>query len=213
MNSNLEHFIHPAYFIDADHEKVIALAKEITQGITSPKEKAIALYYHVRDVFRYSPYNISLSPQYSKASNIISREEKVGHCIDKGIVLCALGRAVGIPTKLHFTNVRNHIATEKLEEYLGTDIMVFHGFMEFFIEGKWVKCTPAFNLELCQKLNVAPLEFDGENDSIFQEYDRKGGDFMEYLHDYGVFHDFPLDLFEREIRKHYAKVFEKMEGQ
>lgn len=210
MDKQLAHFLHPGYFIDSDNPTIIDFAKKTSSSLNTPKEKAVKLYYEVRDMMRYSPYGISLVPKDYKASEILSRNELIGHCIDKAILLCALGRAVDIPTRLHFSNVRNHIATEKLEEYLGTDIMVFHGFTEFYLNEKWVKCTPAFNLELCQKLNVAPLEFDGENDSIFQEYDREGADFMEYLHDYGVFHDFPLDLFEKEIRKHYAKVFERM---
>lgn len=209
--SSIEHFSQSAYFIDSDHPNVKAYANQVIQGIDNPRDQAVALYNDVRDSYLYNPYEISLQPRHSKASGILAREKKSGHCIDKAIILCALGRAVDIPTRLHFANVKNHIATEKLEEYLGTDILVFHGYMEFYLDGQWVKCTPAFNKSLCDKLNVATLEFDGVNDSIFQEYDRSGADFMEYLHDYGVFHDFPLDMFEKEIRIHYRKVFERLE--
>lgn len=208
MNPALNHYVCPSYFIDSDNKSISSWTAEITQGINTKDEKAIALYYAVRDGWRYNPYNISLLPEHSKASSILHRDVKAGHCIDKAILLCAAGRAVGIPSRLHFANVRNHIGTEKLEEYLGTNVLVFHGFLEFYLNEKWVKCTPAFNMQLCQKLNVAPLEFDGKNDSIFQEYDKEGGQFMEYLHDYGIFHDFPLDMFEMEIRKYYPKVFE-----
>lgn len=212
MNTELEHYISSSYFIDADNKAIVSWAKKVTQGIESAHEQAVALYYAVRDGWRYNPYQLSLMPHKFRASNILCRDIKEGHCIDKAILLCALGRAVGIPSRLHFANVRNHIGTEKLEEFLGTNVLVFHGFLEFHLNGEWIKCTPAFNEQLCQKLNVAPLEFDGINDSIFQEYDKEGGQFMEYLHDYGVFHEFPIDMLGKEIRKHYPKIFEHIDA-
>ncbi|NIV15920.1 MAG: transglutaminase, partial [Aliifodinibius sp.] len=93
-----------------------------------------------------------------------------------------------------------------------TNIMVFHGYTELHLNGRWVKATPAFNKELCEKLRVAPLEFNGEEDSIFQEYNHEGGKFMEYLHDYGRFPDVPYELFVHELKKHYPHVFEKQSG-
>ncbi len=208
MEPLTEHCLQAGFFINSGHAKIIELSKEITKGIGSEKDKAIALYYHIRDGIKYNPYGVSIIPSYSQASNIIQREKQEGHCIDKGIVLAACGRAIGIPTRLQFANVRNHIGTSKLEKHLGTNLLVFHGFMEFYLENKWVKCTPAFNKELCDHLGVSTLEFDGETDSIFQEYDGEGGGYMTYEHYYGAFHDFPLDLFEREMRKYYPQLFE-----
>ena len=111
--------------------------------------------------------------------------------------------ARGIPARLHFANVRNHIGTEELERILGTDLLVFHGYTELFLEGRWVAATPAFNKELCEHLGVAPLEFDGREDSIFQQFDNAGGQFMEYVHDYGAFATIPYALMIGEWRKHY----------
>lgn len=207
MNEQHAHYLEASFFIDSQNPKIISLAQELTQGISDPKKQSIKLYYAVRDMIRYNPYPTSLSPLDFKASSIISRKNPEGHCIDKAIVLAALARALAIPSRLHFSNVRNHIGTAKLEAFLGTNVLVFHGFLEFYLNGKWVKCTPAFNQALCDKLNVEALDFDGENDSIFQEYDKKGGTFMEYLHDYGIFHEFPLDMFRQEMIKHYPKIF------
>ena len=99
----------------------------------------------------------------------------MGHCIDKALLLAACARALGIPAQLHFANVRNHVGTAKLEERLGTDLLVFHGYTELWLDERWVAATPAFNKALCDRLGVAPLEFDGEHDSIFQAYDREAG--------------------------------------
>ena len=128
-----------------------------------------------------------------------------GHCIDKANLLAACARRLGIPSRLHFANVRNHIGTQDLERFLGTSLLVFHGYVELHLEGKWVAATPAFNRELCEYLNVAPLEFDGRNDSIFQAYDRAGGRFMEYVRDYGAFPDIPFELMIGEWKRYYPE--------
>ena len=122
--------------------------------------------------------------------------------------MAASARYVGIPSRLSFYNVKNHIATERIEKILGTNVLVFHGAAELFLDGKWLKTTPAFNKRLCEKLNVAPLEFDGTADSIFQPFDETGAVFMDYLHEYGDFADFPYELALSEMRRHYSHIFE-----
>jgi transglutaminase-like putative cysteine protease len=203
----MEAYLAPAFYIDSDHPAVRAWALSHASPDCSPTEKAIHLYYAVRDGFRYNPFHLDLRPASMKASHLLTRDG--GYCGEKACLLAAAARAVGIPARLGFAIVRNHIGTERLEDYLKTDKLVFHGFTELFLEGQWVKATPAFNKELCEKLGVAPLEFDGRQDSIFQEYDRQGGRFMEYLHDYGSFEDLPRDLFISEIRHHYPHFFEE----
>jgi len=199
----------PGEFVDSDHPAVIAFAKDHTQSDASDIENAVALYYAVRDGWRYSPWNVRPGRQYFKASHVLTRDRSVGgHCIDKANVLAASARAVAIPSKLHFANVRNHIGTASLEAQLGTDLLVFHGYVELHLDGKWVAATPAFNKGLCDNLGVAPLEFDGREDSIFQPFDRHGGDegrrFMEYVHDYGTFEDIPYEQMI-EAWLHYYK--------
>ena len=116
-----------------------------------------------------------------------------GYCVCKAALLCALGRAGGIPSRLGFATVRSHLASTNLIEYLGSDLFVWHGFTEFYLEGTWVKSTPAFNKELCQRHKVAPLEFDGREDSLFQEYDMENHRYMEYLTYHGTYADIPVD--------------------
>ncbi|MCB9230682.1 MAG: transglutaminase domain-containing protein [Bacteroidia bacterium] len=195
----------PGTFIDSDHPGIVDFARKTVGDLTDPVQKAIKLYYAVRDGWRYDPYDLDLSPAAVKGSHMLSR--KHGYCGEKAALLAAAARAVGIPSRLRFANVRNHVGTSRLEERLKTDVLVFHGFNEFFLHGKWVKATPAFNQELCEKLGVEPLEFDGENDSIFQAYDREKGKFMEYLHDYGPFGDVPYELFINELVRNYPHLF------
>ncbi len=201
---NLERFLKPNYFVDSDHPAIIEFARRYSEGGADPVSNAIRLYYAIRDGFRYNPWNVKADRAAFKASNVLQRDrDEGGHCIDKANLLAACVRVLEIPSRLHFANVRNHLGSEAFEEVLGTDLLVFHGYVELYLDGRWVAATPAFNKELCDHLGVDPLEFDGKHDSVFQEYDRRGGLFMEYVHDYGAFPDVPFDLMMSEWRKYY----------
>ncbi len=204
----MQEYLEPTFYIDSDHPAVIEYTRKALKNVpeNDPIQQAITLYYQVRDDFRYDAYNVELSREALKASHLVSRDH--GYCIEKAILLAACARVVGIPSRLGFANVRNHIATEKLERLLKTNVMVFHGYTELYLQDKWVKATPAFNEELCERLKVAPLEFDGKEDSIFQEYDRGGQQHMEYLHDYGRFADMPFELYISSLQKEYSHIFE-----
>ncbi len=202
MNSK---YLEAGIYTDSDHPAVVAYTQKITQNIKGLSAKVVALYYAVRDDFKYYPYHLILKPAYLKASHLLSKD--YGYCVEKSNLFAACLRVLGIPSRLCFANVRNHLATEKVEAYLQTDLMVFHGFVELYLEGKWVKATPVFNKELCQKLGVAPLDFDGKEDAIFQESDKSGNPFMSYEHDYGSFSDVPFELFVGELKRHYPHIF------
>ena len=123
-------------------------------------------------------------------------------------MLVACYRHAGLPARLGLAKVRNHVGTERLERLLGTNILVPHGYVEVYIEEKWVKCTPAFNQAFCDKLGVHALSFNAIDDSIFQAYDRDGADFMEYMEDYGHFDDIPLELIIEKMREYYPQFFD-----
>ncbi|MFN8276805.1 MAG: transglutaminase family protein [Chitinophagales bacterium] len=191
-------------FIDWEHPAVEVFANQYGKG-RSQKEQAVALYYAVRDSIAYDPYHLILDANAISASLTLQRQS--GYCIEKSLLLAAAARANGIPSRLGFSIVRNHLASEKFVALLLSDKFVFHGYNEFFLEGRWVKCTPAFNRSLCEKFNTQPLDWDGESDSIFQEFHGDGRAYMEYLHEYGTFDDLPVDLFFSELRHHYPHLF------
>ena len=204
--AHLDEYLRPNAFVDSDHPEVIAFAQRhrSRQGEVAT---AVALFYAVRDGYRYNPYEVSLVPEGYRASKTLQRTfERGGHCIDKALLLGGAARAVGIPSRLHFATVRNHIGTANLEKTLGTDLLVFHGYTELFLEGRWVAATPAFNKELCARLGVPPLDWDGRQDAIFQAFAPGGAKFMEYVQDYGTFVELPFELMISEWRKHYPAV-------
>lgn len=178
--------------IDSDSESIMKYAQAVTEDADSdPVSKAIRLFYAVRDRIWYDPYIPFYRPEHYRSSNVLQRGR--AFCIGKASLLCALGRACEIPSRVGFADVHNHLATKQLIEYLGSDIFSYHGFVEFFLDGKWVKATPAFNKELCRKARVKPLEFNGREDCIFQPYNEEKKLFMEYINDHGTFADIPVD--------------------
>lgn len=195
-------YLDQSYYLDYHDPAIQSFVSKHTEYATDQSSKVIALYEAVRDGWRYNPMRIHTLKEDWKASKIILRHD--GHCLDKSILLVACLRAVGIPARLHLAKVKNHIAVERIIERFGNDELTPHGMVDVFIDHKWIKVSPAFNKELCDKLNVDVLEFDGVHDSVFQEYSRDGHVFMEYLEDYGHFEDVPLDFIFKNIQDNYG---------
>lgn len=190
--------------IDADHPSIRATVAQLAPAAASGlRETAVALYNFVRDDIRYDPYYPFYRPAHYRASSILASRR--GYCVSKAALLCALGRAAGIPTRLGFADVRNHLATRQLIKMLGTDIFTWHGFVEFYLNGCWVKATPTFNAELCERFDVPPLAFNGKDDAIFHAYNRRRQSFMQYLKFHGDFVDIPLDKIMKAWQSQYGK--------
>jgi len=179
----------PTPLIDSDHLAVIAFARQHAVG-ADERERAVALTLAVRDGFRYDPYRIDLSPQGMRASSVIA--QGYGWCVPKAALLAAAARAAGIPARVGYADVRNHLSTERLRRTLQTDVFVWHGYTDLWIDGRWVKATPAFNIELCERFGLLPLDFDGRADSIYHPFDQAGNRHMEYVNQHGAFDDMPL---------------------
>ena len=193
-------YLQPGEFIDSDDPAVAAFAREHAKGATD-LERAVSLYYAVRDGIRYDPFlNFSDIETY-RASRVLERG--VGFCVGKSALYAACARAVGIPARIGFADVRNHLTTPRLRERMGSDVFIYHGFAELFLEGKWVKATPVFNKELCQRFRVKPLEFDGCEDSIFHPFDEDDRRHMEYVNFRGTFDDVPAEQIMRDFRDYY----------
>lgn len=199
-----ERWLRPTAFLDYDDPDVRAFAESRSAGASGDREKAIALYYAVRDEFRYDPYRVEHTPAGFSASGLLARG--YGFCLPKATLLAASARAIGIPARLGYGDVRNHLTTERLRQSMGTDLFVFHGYAQLFIDGRWVKATPAFNSAMCERFGVKPLEFDGVTDSLFHEFDASGRRHMEYVHDRGLYDDVPFD----EILAAWREVFPGM---
>jgi len=196
-------YLAPTAIIDSDHKSIRNYAIKSIGGSTEPIEIAVKLYLTVRDGILYDPYAPFYLPEHYRASDVLKRGRSF--CVPKASLLCALGRACGIPSRIGFADVRNHLATKQLIEFMGSDLFVYHGFAELYLEGKWVKATPAFNSDLCKRHHVSPLEFNGREDSIFQAYNLQSQRFMEYVTFHGVYVDVPVDQIVTAWEQAYGK--------
>ncbi len=200
----LEKYLQSGYFLDFHQDSIKLFAFKYTSELKTPVEKAVALFQAVRDEFRYDPYRIPLKPWSFKAS--VTLDQGYGFCITKAVLLAAVTRAVGIPARLGFANVRNHLNTEKLQNLMGTDIFYYHGYTELFLDEQWVKATPAFNKSLCERFGFKIPDFDGCSDSRFHSLDSEGKLHMEYLEDHGTFDDLPYEQIMKVWSKHYISI-------
>ena len=192
--------------IDSTHPLVQAFAECHAQGADA-RERAVALYLAVRDGFRYDPYRIDLTVAGMRASAVI--EKGYGWCVTKAALLAAACRATAIPARVAYADVRNHLSTERLRQMLQTDVFLWHGWTEVQLDGRWIKATPAFNIELTERFGLLPLAWDGREDSIYHPYDRAGQRHMEYLHQRGSFDDVPLDSIRADFEHHYAALLSR----
>jgi len=190
--------------IDSQDPRVVEFASQICGGLSNSIDVAKALYLAVRDEIRYDPYKVDLSEVGMKASTALA--QGFGWCVTKSALLAAACRSRGIPARVGFADVRNHLSTERLRSVIDTNDYVWHGYTSIFLRGRWCKATPAFNRSLCSKLGVEPLEFDGRNDSLHQEFDTQGRRHLEYIRQRGEFDDVPVAEIRAAFLHHYPRL-------
>lgn len=210
-SEELSDYLAPTYFLDSDHPDVVAFAERAAGEAASPVERAVRLFYAVREGLRYDPYTFTGERDAYRASTIV--HQKRAFCVPKAILLAAGARSLGIPARLGFADVKNHMSSDKLRAQMKTDLFAFHGYAELHLDGKWLKATPAFNLALCERFGTVPLEFDGHSDALLQPYDQSGRRHMEYVRDRGTYAEFPFEEMIRTFIEIYGASPSDIEGQ
>ncbi len=198
-------YLEATTYLDFHHSLLQELLEPL-KALGSEQEKITEVYLKVRDGWRYNPYTISFKKEHFRASAIAARPE--GHCIDKAILMVTLLRGLGIPARIHLAKVTNHMAVERLTELLGSNELAPHGMVDVYHNGTWVKASPTFNKELCDKFGVPPVPFDGSADALLQPFDSDGKIFMEYLEDYGHFENVPFDFILRTFQEQYPAMYD-----
>jgi len=206
VSEDLQIYTRATPTIECEHPEVVAFARSHAEGAQGEIATAVLLYYAVRDGFRYDPYAAAVTVDGLRASATLAAGK--GWCVSKAVLLAACCRSVGVPARLGFADVRNHLSTANMRASMQTEIFYWHGFTSLYLDGRWVKATPAFNIELCEKFGFLPLEFDGRNDSLFHPFDSEGKQHMEYLRERGEFADVPIDAMLATFQTVYAKVMD-----
>ena len=209
---DMEKYLQPTKFFDFNNQRVKNKALEIIEGLKTDKEKAIAIFYWVRDQIKY---NMKLFIPMIKQNFIASKTIRKGQgfCVSKSVLLATLARAVGIPARIHLVDLINHKVSQKVIDFMGTNVMHYHGYSEFYLDGKWVKLTPSFDQETAIRGGFLPMcEFDGEHDAVFPPYDDEGNQFGEYVKDRDVHADLPLDEIDKIFREKYLMYQDFLSG-
>ena len=202
-------YLEPATFIDSDAADVREFARAATRGVDDDIARAIALYQAVREAVIYDPYVDVSDPACYRASAVLAAGR--GYCVGKASLLAAAARAAGVPARVGYADVRNHMTSPRLYEALGTDIFHWHSYADLYLDGRWVKASPTFNSTLCGRFGVAPLDFDGGADALLQAYDGEGRTFMQYEVLHGSFHDVPAKFLMTEMARLYPQLKGKRE--
>jgi transglutaminase-like putative cysteine protease len=197
--------LSPTEFLDFRSPEVEGFARLKTQGAATPREQAVRLFYAIRDGILYDVYAADLSRAGLRASAVL--RNRSGFCIHKSILYAAAARCLGIPARLGFADVRNHLSTPRLTALVGGDVFRYHAYAEVWLDGAWRKVTPVFNRVLCHLFGVAPLEFDGTNDAMLQPFDKAGQRYLEVLVAHGTFDDFPYERCIGTLRVHHPRLF------
>ena len=198
-------YLKPTDYFDCDNLSLLAKVKELTAGIpkNDNNKKAIKLFDFARDEIRFFfDEQESMSKDSYKASNILRKGS--GWCIQKSILFASLCRTAGIPSRLHHLDIKNYKAVPIT--ILGkkpTNLFAFHGYVEIYLDEKWVKVDPAFDDETCKEMGYPLVEFDGKNNALLASVDSNGKKFVKYTRDYGVFEDFSFEKMIEVFIKRY----------
>lgn len=197
--------LEPTYFLDHDHPTVRDFTHDVIASAANPRERATMLFAAVRDRIWYDPYSVSRVPEHYRASEVLKVER--AYCVPKAVLLTAVLRAAGLPARVGFADVRNHLQTDTLRALMGgTDLFVYHGYSSVYLDGRWWKATPAFNVELCARFDVPPIDFDGRSDALMHAFTADGTRHMEYVRDHGTFDDLPLDRILAALDQAYGPI-------
>lgn len=197
-------FLAAGEFVDSSAPQVIAFTKDATQGEIDADAAILRLYTAVRDGIIYDPYVSLADPANYRASSVLAAGR--GFCIGKSALLAAGARAIGVPARVGYADVRNHLTSRRLYDLVKTDTFMWHSYTELYLSGRWVKATPAFDRALCERAGLKPLDFDGQTDSLFQPFDQAGRRHMEYLRDRGTFADVPFDVIRADFIANYPSL-------
>lgn len=199
--------LKPTKFLDFNKTKVRDKAEKIVLGMSSDKEKAIKLFYWVRDEIKYNMYTyLPMFETNLKASTTLRRMN--GFCMSKAVLLSTFARAVGIPARIHMVDIVNHKVPDWIEEFMGTRTFHCHGYSELYLDGNWIKLTPVFDKETAFKAGYLPLvEFNGEEHALLAPFDENGNKFIEYGEDWGVYEELPIKKIDEIFAEKYGTVY------
>lgn len=177
-------------FIESAAPAIRVGARGCVRGAMTEPARAAALFRFVRDEIAYEFLARLHSDDY-RATRVLA--ERRGFCVRKAVLLCALGRAAGIPTALALCDLRDGTLPERLVRALGTDTMFHHGLNAFYLEGRWLLADASLSPDVVRRRRYRPVDFDGAGDALSARTTLDGAPHAEYLQFHGLFDDLPFE--------------------
>ena len=151
-------FLSPAEYIDCDHPASAPRPRRSPARIADPAEQArAALSRPCATASATTP--MSTTPTGRPTAPRACWRKPPAYCVGKAALYVALCRAFGIPARIGLADVKNHLATPRLLEAVGTDLFAYHGYVEIMPAGAGSRRRRRSTSRLCQKLGVPPLDF------------------------------------------------------
>ena len=99
----------------------------------------------------------NFSVGFASASEVARNRE--GDCTEHSILLAAMGRAVGIPSRV----ATGLVYTKRFQDR--RDVLVYHMWTQFFVDGKWINYDSALGYESCpaDRILLAVSSLKGED--------------------------------------------------
>src|ERR1700680_1574858 len=116
-----QEYLAPGRFVDSDAPQVVEFARAASAGAKDAADAVLRLYSTVRDEMLYDAYVDWTDPNVFRASAVLAA--KRGFCVGKACLLVASARVLGVPSRLGFSDVRNHMTSPRL--YGGLENGVF----------------------------------------------------------------------------------------
>ena len=135
--TDLKPFLSSSVYLDTDDLLIQKLAKKGKGKAKTPEAIAKKL---TRFVFRYMS-NKNYEVGFATASEVA--RNKAGDCTEHSILLAALGRALGIPTRV----VTGLVYADEFEDQ--KNVLVYHMWTQFYIDDQWVNLDSALGLVKC----------------------------------------------------------------
>ncbi len=125
-NESLEKYLLTTNLIQVDSPEISGLAKKLIGN--NDKKTASNIYHWIKNNLKYSGYiKKDLGALYAL-------EQKKGDCTEYAMLMAALARASGIPTKVISGFVYQNSSVIKAED--------LHNWVEVYIDGKWQIIDP-----------------------------------------------------------------------
>ncbi len=167
---DLDDYLVSSPLCDSYNPVLIQKAQDLTKNLLNDKEKAIKIFYFLRDQILYK-----INPFFKSASDIL--QMGYGDCVSKSHLQIAMLRSIKIPSRFHMIHLKFDVLKPFFPGWINkipSSKVVHHSFCKCFLNGKWIACDCTFDKMLLdgarskglikEQNAYSQIDWDGEHD-------------------------------------------------